>query len=173
MCQHHITPPCRYCCDVNGFSFVKNSRKYYDDASQVEPDPELQTLDQKPLRFLVSTKCSRYTYNCILLIFTGLDGDHDVRCKKVSKLLLALYFSELDGCSVVYNQACLCLLRCVTSFLNMIDYCWLSTWRLAIYWYLWCITYRELFDQRLSTRAPLTQPITKVNIRIDLLIDWR
>jgi inositol hexakisphosphate/diphosphoinositol-pentakisphosphate kinase len=24
-----------YCCDVNGFSFVKNSRKYYDDASQV------------------------------------------------------------------------------------------------------------------------------------------
>jgi hypothetical protein len=25
----------RYCCDVNGFSFVKNSRKYYDDASQI------------------------------------------------------------------------------------------------------------------------------------------
>lgn len=24
-----------YCCDVNGFSFVKNSRKYYDDASQI------------------------------------------------------------------------------------------------------------------------------------------
>jgi glutathione synthase/RimK-type ligase-like ATP-grasp enzyme len=24
-----------YCCDVNGFSFVKNSRKYYDDASQL------------------------------------------------------------------------------------------------------------------------------------------
>ena len=24
-----------FCCDVNGFSFVKNSRKYYDDASQV------------------------------------------------------------------------------------------------------------------------------------------
>ena len=24
-----------YCCDVNGFSFVKSSRKYYDDASQV------------------------------------------------------------------------------------------------------------------------------------------
>ena len=24
-----------YCCDVNGFSFVKNSRKYYDDAAQV------------------------------------------------------------------------------------------------------------------------------------------
>ena len=24
-----------YCCDVNGFSFVKNSRKYYDDASKI------------------------------------------------------------------------------------------------------------------------------------------
>ncbi|RYH14825.1 histidine-type phosphatase, partial [archaeon] len=24
-----------YCCDVNGFSFVKNSRKYYEDASQI------------------------------------------------------------------------------------------------------------------------------------------
>eukprot|EP00981_Chlorochromonas_danica_P011249 scaffold3825_cov179-Ochromonas_danica.AAC.6 len=24
-----------FCCDVNGFSFVKNSRKYYDDASQI------------------------------------------------------------------------------------------------------------------------------------------
>ena len=28
------------------------------------------------------------------------------------------------------------------------------------------LTYRELFDQRLSTRAPLTQPITKVHILI-------
>lgn len=25
----------RYCCDVNGFSFVKKSSKYYDDASQI------------------------------------------------------------------------------------------------------------------------------------------
>jgi inositol hexakisphosphate/diphosphoinositol-pentakisphosphate kinase len=24
-----------YCCDVNGFSFVKNSRKYYDDCSEI------------------------------------------------------------------------------------------------------------------------------------------
>jgi inositol hexakisphosphate/diphosphoinositol-pentakisphosphate kinase len=40
-----------YCCDVNGFSFVKNSRKYYDDASQllceislIAVRPEIATL---------------------------------------------------------------------------------------------------------------------------------
>jgi len=33
-----------YCCDVNGFSFVKNSRKYYDDASQILTELMLTTL---------------------------------------------------------------------------------------------------------------------------------
>ena len=33
-----------YCCDVNGFSFVKNSRKYYDDASQILTEIMLKAL---------------------------------------------------------------------------------------------------------------------------------
>lgn len=33
-----------YCCDVNGFSFVKNSRKYYDDASQILTELMLTAL---------------------------------------------------------------------------------------------------------------------------------
>lgn len=33
-----------YCCDVNGFSFVKNSRKYYEDASQILTEIMLNTL---------------------------------------------------------------------------------------------------------------------------------
>jgi hypothetical protein len=42
----------RYCCDVNGFSFVKNSRKYYDDASQVDPGPNTTQIPDFRLRFL-------------------------------------------------------------------------------------------------------------------------
>lgn len=33
-----------YCCDVNGFSFVKNSRKYYEDASQILTDIMLNAV---------------------------------------------------------------------------------------------------------------------------------
>jgi inositol hexakisphosphate/diphosphoinositol-pentakisphosphate kinase len=45
-----------YCCDVNGFSFVKNSRKYYEDASQILTEimlnavrPELQSSTRTPV----------------------------------------------------------------------------------------------------------------------------
>lgn len=45
-------------CDVNGFSFVKNSRKYYDDASQVLMElmlrqlrPDLSNTYSVPLPF--------------------------------------------------------------------------------------------------------------------------
>jgi hypothetical protein len=36
-----------YCCDVNGFSFVKNSRKYYEDAAQILAEIMLNNLRQE------------------------------------------------------------------------------------------------------------------------------
>lgn len=36
-----------YCCDVNGFSFVKNSRKYYEDAAQILTEIMLNNLRQE------------------------------------------------------------------------------------------------------------------------------
>eukprot|EP00934_Nitzschia_sp_Nitz4_P000211 Nitzschia sp. Nitz4//scaffold133_size116822//59458//63473//NITZ4_003808-RA/size116822-processed-gene-0.32-mRNA-1//1//CDS//3329535399//211//frame0 len=39
-----------YVCDVNGFSFVKNSRKYYDDCAQILSEHVLATVKPKSLR---------------------------------------------------------------------------------------------------------------------------
>jgi inositol hexakisphosphate/diphosphoinositol-pentakisphosphate kinase len=38
-----------YCCDVNGFSFVKNSRKYYDDCAQILTEHMLAVMKPEEL----------------------------------------------------------------------------------------------------------------------------
>ncbi len=38
-----------YCCDVNGFSFVKNSRKYYDDCAQILTEHMLAVMKPEQL----------------------------------------------------------------------------------------------------------------------------
>jgi inositol hexakisphosphate/diphosphoinositol-pentakisphosphate kinase len=45
-----------YCCDVNGFSFVKNSRKYYDDASQILTEIVLTRLRPQYSQASLSTR---------------------------------------------------------------------------------------------------------------------
>ena len=45
-----------YCCDVNGFSFVKNSRKYYDDASQILTEIVLTMLRPQYSHASLSTR---------------------------------------------------------------------------------------------------------------------
>jgi hypothetical protein len=44
-----------YCCDVNGFSFVKKSSKYYDDASQLLAEIMMKQV-RPQLRFISSTE---------------------------------------------------------------------------------------------------------------------
>jgi len=39
-----------YCCDVNGWSFVKNSRKYYDDCAQLLQEYMLAAVKPKQLQ---------------------------------------------------------------------------------------------------------------------------
>ena len=57
-----------YCCDVNGFSFVKNSRKYYDDAAQVNMY-ECMYVCMNIIMFLCMYVCM---YACIDQILTEI-----------------------------------------------------------------------------------------------------